>query len=1511
MKTVITFLYLLFLVQNAASQAPGIQWQKSLGGTGSESVRQMELTNGGGYILAGTSNANDGDVSGNHGDSDFWIVKTDTAGVIQWQKSLGGSGTDVARSIQQTADSGYIVAGYSNSNDGDVTGHHGAADYDYWVVKLDVNGNLQWQKSLGGSGADGAHAICQINDGSFVVTGYSNSTDGDITGNKGAYDYWVVKLNSNGNIVWEKSVGGSYSEMPYSIASTNDNGFIMAGYSESSDGDASYNHGDGQAFDHWVVKCDTYGNIQWQKSLGGSFADIAYDIKQTKDGGYIVAGHANSTDGDLTGSHGNTDYWVIKLDASGNIKWQKNLGGSLFERAYSIWQTSDNGYIVAGNSSSNDGDIAGNHGDSDYWLIKLEENGKTEWQKTIGGTGSDLAYCIRQTARGEYVITGSSTSSNGDATSNKGGSDIWLVKLAADYALTSIPKLTLSQSVLQAGESLTIKGEDFSGQVNLNISNPLGDTLLIKENIIVISGGKFSYTLVIDSEMIGGEYSVFATELNSGISTAKSRYIVNKTSQTKLWISQPQSYDIYPINQSFQIFWGDFAGNGQSTDATGYCYIKYKIDVSNNNGDSWITLAKDFPVGAIPNINNSGFNYSFTPKIAGTYRIRITETDYPTNTATSEPFAVLAPSTEEGFTYTLEWDESCPKPANMPHPIGLAADGTSRIFIKLARKENNTKPVQNIYARIFPDGGDDSSGPELLGKLQFSTSTTYNLDGNTATGISSTGTYNDDAQKQNIFLLCMIAPDDFTHDLSSQSADRSVKVDFRITYADNTFEVFSTDPYPIHIARPPLFLVHGLNGAPSTYESTRYNLGTGVEFFDGDGKGGVRKNPLWNEVQRLNIFGYETFAKNAEVVLGINIQGDKYYNTFQAFIKAMRKKGYACNKVDYVGHSMGGCVARTIIAHPNYLNGTNNFRNYNKGFINKLITINTPHNGSQIADLAWDRYKESILIEYLNSKNWLPGLKDFFVDGLPSPAVMDLRGNNPEGIKLPKSIVKNHLIGSDIDKLDNLSQSDILSPYLLSYKALYYLLLPPKQTIKEYFSSTYFNEEYLNNSDIVVSHSSQFPGKKESDITDIATFPLAESEASIVYGSDKEHKATPSDLVIGTRVMHLLNASIKSPFFADHIEANTNNKTLRTVPHLMGESEGTDSTTNYFDSSFIQILTPKKRDTLSVSSNVQVQVKIKDTSNLMEIRLIFQSQFYTSISKLNNQFFNVNVSPVPIGKNIMIAQAIYDSAGYIINHIDTITITVIPKDTLRKFIVSPKTNKLNSQQIFEPDFTVVYETYIGTLKNDIDSLQFKILDTNVVRFDSANHRFITKDTGSTYIVFRYKGFSDTAFIFLTMSELFEQTLCPGLMTKTFTAEENIEGNSYQWQVDEGNGFKNIEDDANYSGANTNGLTVTDIPSSWYGYKYQCIISNEIGSTTTTPLTIKFTVKWTGIENSLWENPANWSCGVLPDDNTDVVIPVGVANYPQINANTIVRSLRVSSGARISVLQGALLELKGN
>lgn len=447
MKALIIFLFSFYLPLICIAQAPEIEWQNTIGGNNNDDLYSIEQTSDAGYILGGfSSSTNTGDKTEvGYGFDDYWVVKLDSSGNILWQNTIGGSEQDRLYSIQQTVDGGYILGGYSPSPvSGDKDeGSNGANDY--WILKLDSLGNILWQNTIGGSLNDLLH-IEQTTDGGYILAGSSMSDiSGDKTEmNLGGEDFWLIKLDSSGNILWQNTIGGSLDDgFTMDIKQTFDSGYIVGGTSISDiSGDKSEESSGG--YDYWVLKLDSAGNILWQNTIGGDSDDILTSIQQTNDKGYILGGFSNSDiSGDKTeatiGVLGLDDYWILKLDSVGNILWQNTIGGDSYDDLFSIRQTYDGGFILGGSSSSSiSGDkMESNFGQEDYWVVKVDSIGNLQWQKTIGGNLTDAIRDIIQTNDGGFLIGGYSLSNiSGNKTENNiGGSDYWVVKLLPDECI--------------------------------------------------------------------------------------------------------------------------------------------------------------------------------------------------------------------------------------------------------------------------------------------------------------------------------------------------------------------------------------------------------------------------------------------------------------------------------------------------------------------------------------------------------------------------------------------------------------------------------------------------------------------------------------------------------------------------------------------------------------------------------------------------------------------------------------------------------------------------------------------------------------------------------------------------------------------------------------------------------------------------------------------------------------------------------------------------------------------
>ncbi|MEP6685059.1 MAG: hypothetical protein ABJA35_17420, partial [Parafilimonas sp.] len=280
---------------------------------------------------------------------------------------------------------------------------------------------IKWQNSLGGTKEDAGLSIISIKNGRSVVAGYSDSKDGDVqSNNHGGYDMWVVILNNKGQVEKEKNFGGSCSDYGNKIKQTKDGGYIVCGSSCSSNGDVGNNYGKD---DGWLVKLDSSFNIQWQKDCGGSDYDYLTDVVETFDSCFVTIGYSSSKDDDIKNNHGGSDCWVTKFSNKGNILWTKCFGGSDEDYGYSILQTKDSGFIFLASTLSKNGDVSGNHGNYDCWVVKLNKKGVFEWQKCYGGSSQDFASSIKQTSSGGYIFCASTLSENKDVTYNHGDAD--------------------------------------------------------------------------------------------------------------------------------------------------------------------------------------------------------------------------------------------------------------------------------------------------------------------------------------------------------------------------------------------------------------------------------------------------------------------------------------------------------------------------------------------------------------------------------------------------------------------------------------------------------------------------------------------------------------------------------------------------------------------------------------------------------------------------------------------------------------------------------------------------------------------------------------------------------------------------------------------------------------------------------------------------------------------------------------------------------------------------------
>ena len=403
---------------------------RTLGGSKNDIAKSVVKTIDGGAAVLGYSQSTDGDISDKTDENfDFWVLKLDAESNIEWGTTFGGTQDDRGNDIIQTNDGGFAVLGYSTSSDVDVLENAGSQDF--WILKLDAQGTISWSKTFGYSGADFGTTLLQASDNSFLITGVLDVTASGGQGNSrnsqrhAGGDIWAIKLSENGELLWRNYFGGSYTDTPFGVIETADKNFIIVGSSDSADIDISNNNG---SYDYWVLQISPEGNLLWEKSFGGSEIDEARAITNTNDGNFLIVGDTRSANNDVSNTNGAADLWVVKMSPLGDLLWEKTYGGSSFDVGRSVSQTQDNGFLISGSSRSEDNSFT-NQGQNDALVLKINAEGTLVWKKTIGGSEIDFLYDAVQLNNNTIIAVGETQSSNGDLNENKGFSDALIITI--------------------------------------------------------------------------------------------------------------------------------------------------------------------------------------------------------------------------------------------------------------------------------------------------------------------------------------------------------------------------------------------------------------------------------------------------------------------------------------------------------------------------------------------------------------------------------------------------------------------------------------------------------------------------------------------------------------------------------------------------------------------------------------------------------------------------------------------------------------------------------------------------------------------------------------------------------------------------------------------------------------------------------------------------------------------------------------------------------------------------
>jgi hypothetical protein len=397
----ISFLLAMFvLTHHVDAQPPATLWTRTFGGSNIDVGYFVQQTTDGGYIITGYTRSY-GSMSGHN----VWLIKTDPSGNQEWNNAFGGNADDEGYSVQQTTDGGYVIAGFTKSS--------GAGAKDVLLIKTDTSGNTVWSRTFGGTSDEEGYSVLQTTDGGYLVAGATSSFGA------GSRDVWLIKTDASGNEQWRRTLGGLSSDGARCVQQTSDGGYIITGW--------TYSYGPGAVGNAWLVKTDTSGNAVWNRAFGGTDVDRGYCVQQTTDGGYILTGYTASSGAGLD------DMWLIKTDSLGNAAWTRTYGGSGRDYGNAVQQTTDGGYIIAGYTLS-----FGSGGD-DVWLVKTDPNGNQAWSATYGGSASDVAYSVKQTSDGGYIITGHTLSYGA------GVHDVWLIRIAPEATAVDETQVVASE----------------------------------------------------------------------------------------------------------------------------------------------------------------------------------------------------------------------------------------------------------------------------------------------------------------------------------------------------------------------------------------------------------------------------------------------------------------------------------------------------------------------------------------------------------------------------------------------------------------------------------------------------------------------------------------------------------------------------------------------------------------------------------------------------------------------------------------------------------------------------------------------------------------------------------------------------------------------------------------------------------------------------------------------------------------------------------------------------------
>jgi photosystem II stability/assembly factor-like uncharacterized protein len=929
------------------------------------------------------------------------------------------------------------------------------------------------------------------------------------------------------------------------------------------------------------------------------------------------------------------------------------------------------------------------------------------------------------------------------------------------------PELFLSTASLLQGQSITIQGKGFTpqGGVAFYIVGPQGFAT-VKTLLGANAQGDLTYTFNTTTSTPAGQYSTYMEDVARGVTSPVKIFQVTSVPQDfALSVLSPRSGDVATAGANIHVAWVDKMQLGSQYPIQGARRLyQYGIDLSSTGGSSWQNIASISGSAIIDEVVTFGYDFPIT-ELGTNFIIRVTDSYQQSRRATSGLFSVQPP-TSDNLEADLVWDYSYPE-FRTGNPVGVAADGVARIYLRV-RKKNPLigSPVSNVSVGLL-DGLNTEA--RVLGRVMVATTIdSYSEEANSATGTSAT----DNSSNKAEYWFWYVAPDDFVgrDPQDTLKSFRQVRVQITVTYSTGSQDLLEKN---LMIVRPPLVLAHGLGGSPETWDEFSYISQGNIRVY-------FKDDPRFQARRAVSLSRDASFAVN-----GLTLVLPQDPNSLPAVISQLRLSGFAANQAYYVGHSMGGNVLRAAMQlHSGryYASDSRNerYRNYGKGYGNRLITLDTPHQGSPLADLVSGPLLDeinrstikrlllsSLFIDFENyswffPRNlWYPvtlsGLSQIVSRFDATDALKDLRVDG--GTRFGETPLRSHLVAGDVvpgeqtipdveipaEVWEGLATSKTIVKYLDYLFDVYYVIATGdiKGALYDLLSATPEKRvltflqiacglievvPVVLEGDAIVSVKSQLAGLQRSS-TNLTVFPF-------VFHTAAFSRSVTQNLDVGNRVNLLLNACGTSNLFAN-IPSSSISSTQPVLVSRLRRAQPNRRVISHEASSVLRISRPSDRTDVAVDSTFTISVALSDTASLSYLKVYFQDQIFLTTAKAFAYDFSVQVSGNKPDSQKVEALAVFDYTDSSVVVIDQITVNVLPNSPLLDFAVEPKVLQVRKNETRSANYKAVYPTFISDVSGIGSTITASIENPSVASYDASAKSFKGLAQGETYATVSY------------------------------------------------------------------------------------------------------------------------------------------------------------------------------